>query len=217
MWIPLQNAALCMFAFLGVFLLALPFAQAGSVTWDQWSSGNCGNNGGGQLQCTGTGNVTLTFTASVSSSANFLIVSVANASPNELNTIGSVKFNGVALTRATTTISAPSGGQDNEDIWYIATSGVSSKNVVIKLSGSENGNGYSLDGVATSFINVNTATPFRGFASQSGNSTSPSVTIASAANDLVFDTACSGSGLMSSGQTNNFTGGFSPDACGISA
>ena len=122
------------------------------------------------------------------------------------------------MKQATTTINVLSGIQDNEDMWYIATSGVSSKNVVVTLSASENTSYYNLDGAATSFINVNTAAPFRGFASQSGNGTSPSVTIASAANDLVFDTACNGTAFTSSGQTNNWMTNYTQfTACGAAA
>ncbi len=106
-------------------------------------------------------------------------------------------------------------------MWYIATSGVSSKNVVITLSGSESSVGnYTLDGAATSFINVNTAAPFRGFASKSGGNdgTSPSVTITSAVNDLVFDAACNGTAFTSSGQTNNWMTNYTQaTACGAAA
>ncbi len=169
------------------FLTCSPAHAAVAVV----TSGTAGCEG--TVNCT-AGDTTITFPADVSGASNFLMVAIATQG-NGAPLISSVTYNGVTLTLGTTSVKF----FDNRiDMWYMATSSVGTKNVVITAAAAE----AMIMSVATAFSGVNASTPIRGFASNgSASGDIASVNIASATNDLVVDMVCDGSNVDSSSQT----------------
>ena len=148
----------------------------------------------GTVNCT-AGDTTLTFPADVNGASNFLLVAIATQGFAGTPLISSVMYNGVALTFGTTSLKS---FDTRVGMWYMATSSVGTKNVVITAAGAE----AMIMSVATAFSGVNASTPIRGFASNdSPGSGTASVSISSATNDLVVDMVCDGTSVDSSSQT----------------
>jgi hypothetical protein len=96
--------------------------------------------------------------------------------------VSSITYNGVNLSFV-----GAQGTSDNfarMEIWRLVAPATGTNDVVVNLSAAPEG---ATVGVMT-FTGVNQATPLGSFASNLGESTSASVTVASAASELVFDT-----------------------------
>ena len=75
------------------------------------------------------------------------------------------------------------GKKNGVEIWYLLAPPVGPNTITVTLSGST-----SIVGGAVSFTGVDQTSPLGSFESAHGNSTDPSVTVSSSAQQLVFDT-----------------------------
>src|SRR2546427_11529933 len=82
-----------------------------------------------------------------------------------------------------TKISEVTGGSDKVSIWKLVTPAPGANNVVVTLSALTN-----VKAGATSWTNVDQTTPVGTAATNTGSSNFPSVTVASAAEEVVHDT-----------------------------
>ena len=105
-------------------------------------------------------------------------ISHASAAPP----VSSVTYNGVSLSLVGAR--ATSDGFARVEIWKLIAPDLGTHDVVVTLSGTPGG---ATAGVMT-FTGVNQSTPLGPFASNQSDSAAASVTVTSAANELVFDT-----------------------------
>ncbi len=110
-----------------------------------------------------------------------MLVGVSIAHPSAAPPVSSVTYNGVGLSLVGS--QATSDGFARIEIWSLVAPDLGTHDVVITLSGAPSSGAA---GVMT-FTGVNQATPLGAFASTLADSTAASVTVASAADDLVFD------------------------------
>lgn len=117
------------------------YLTSSGITLADISSGYCYNAKlfSAGATCTGASSNILSYPASVSSGADFLVVGVISSAVdvNPTPTVASVTYNGVAMTQGTTTLDA--SAVSREDIWYMATSSASSNNVVVTLTTGSDG------------------------------------------------------------------------------
>jgi len=96
--------------------------------------------------------------------------------------VSSITYNGVGLSLVGA--QANSDNKGRMEIWRLVAPATGANNVVVTLSAAPDA---ATAGVMT-FADVNQSTPLGTFTSATGDSASASVTVASAANELVFDT-----------------------------
>src|SRR5229473_2937496 len=142
---------------------------------------------------------TLTWSHTAGSTPNrILIVGVSNQ--NTSRPVSSVTYGGTPLTR----IGFQNGGTSNRmELWSLTAPSAGTANVVVTFSGS-----VDVVGGAVSFSGVNQAAPLGAFASAQGSNVSPSVTVPSAAGQVVIDAlATNGDGssaTVGAGQTQRW-------------
>ena len=170
--------------------------------------------GSGSMACvTATNVATRTWSHTVSSGLNrLLIVGIALADTQE--SVSSVTCAGTPLTRITS-----SQSKNTVEMWYLLAPPVGSANIVATWTGNKDMAGWS-----GTFINVNQTSPIRNSAVTNGTTSTPSITVASAAGDLVVDTlsidGSAASLTVGAGQTQicqNTTGTANGDCWGASS
>ncbi len=126
---------------------------------------------------------TLSWSHTVSGTNRLLIVSVAMG-PTAAITVSGITYGGAALTLigvADNTCCSP--GRPRVEMWRLVAPATGANTVVVTLSGA---NG-SVIGTAVSYTGVDQTTPLGTFANTSGSTATPSVTVTSAAGELVQD------------------------------
>ena len=155
---------------LNTALLASYGGVLGTIAVDTTSSAATASGGASSL----------TFSHTVNSgSDSILIVEVADSHGGAGDPVASVTYGGQSLTLLG---SATLPNAESADIWYLLAPTVGTANVVVTLTGS-----CHFVAGATDYFGVNQTTPFGTLVTATGNSSTPSVTVASAAGQLVID------------------------------
>ena len=128
---------------------------------------------------TSTASTTLAWSHTVGLGANRLLL--VGVSINSGTTVSGITFGAQALTL----VGAQNGQatQTRVEIWRLIAPNSGSATVTVTMSAAA-----VFGGGATSFADVDQGTPLGTFASAGNNTTTPSITLASAAGELVFDT-----------------------------
>ena len=180
-----------------------------------------GSAGGADSSCvTATNVATRTWSHPVSSGNNrILIVGIALADNSQ--TVSSITYGGVALTRITTSVA-----RNTVDLWRLVAPTVGTANIVANWTGNKDMAGWS-----GTFTNVDQTNPIGNSQIANGNNGTPTVTVSAASGDLVVDmlsangdagtvTIGGGQTLICSGQTGTGTGdcrGFSSYEAGAAS
>ena len=155
----------------GITVEATGFMVPGTpITIDTTSSGTTGNGGAASL----------TFSHTVNNGADdILLVEVAGTHGNAGDPVSSVTYGGQSLTY----LGAANLPNDTfSDIWYLLAPSAGTANVVVTTAGSQ----HFVAG-ATDYFGVDQTTPLGTLATATGSSSTPSVTLASMAGQLVVD------------------------------
>ena len=155
----------------------------------------------------------LTWLHTVSGKSRLLIVGVS-LRKNDKTYVSGVTYGGTALTQLG---SQAGGGADMEaQIWYLKAPATGTANIVVSLS-----NTVTLVAAGISFVGVHQTNTFGTPAGAQATDTSPSVTVSSAANEVVIDVLAAagdaGTPTEGSGQTaqwNDATGAAAADVVG---
>jgi hypothetical protein len=134
--------------------------------------------------CTDGSSSSFTWAHTVGSGSNRLLLVGVSLSQFNSASVTSVTYGGQGLTRAAFAVNS---GQTRSEVWRLVAPPVGTANVVVSLSATER----TVCG-ATSWANVDQATPLGTAATASGNTTSgggnqPSLAVSSAANQVVHD------------------------------
>jgi hypothetical protein len=205
-----------------VCLFSAPIHALAAIAVDVSGAANCDGTGACTQSSNAsnailTGNNTLTYTFTVGSAGTnrLLIASVHTVGACGDNngfgaaTTTSVTYGGQALTRIGTDFTianctAPANRVMTEE-WYLVNPPTGSNNLVVTLSSNlVVGTSDTVESAFSSLTGVNQSTPSRGFnAANSGTGlgSTGSVTISSATNDLVWDSVCQGSQIVSTTDT----------------
>ncbi|MGO9111654.1 MAG: DUF4347 domain-containing protein, partial [Thermoguttaceae bacterium] len=151
-------------------LLASYGGVLGTIAVDTISSATSGSGGASSLIFSHTVN---------SGSDSILIVEVAVAHGGANDPVASVTYGGQSLTLIG---SANLPNNESADLWYLLAPSVGTANVVVNLTGS-----CHFVASATDYFGVNQTTPLGTLATATGNSSTPTVTVASAIGQLVVD------------------------------
>ena len=135
-------------------------------------------------------------------SDRLLVVCLSFYHPSSVVT--ALTYNGVALSL----FGGFSDFQYNSEIWYLVAPATGANTLSVTFSGSGT---YEMGLSAHSFTGVDQSTPLAAFTSGSGTSTTPSIAVSSAADQIVIDSLCithSGTLTVGAGQTerSNFIG-----------
>jgi hypothetical protein len=149
-----------------------------------------------------SGNVTVS--GVVPTGANRLMLVGISWKPDSASAIISVAFGGTPLTSIGTSYV---GNDHRVDMYQLVNPSTDSANVVVSFNGSTKGSHVSV----STFAGVNQATPLGTRANATGDNTVPTVNVASASGDLVFDVLTSekdGTAVsVGAGQTSLWTTG----------
>jgi hypothetical protein len=174
-------------------------AAASCAGGDAGSGGPGGGGGGGggmtETGC-GSGSVSIDAVSTGTTTASSLTISHTTSGTNRLMLVGvsiakqsggapsvsSITYNGVNLSFVGSQANSDSLGR--VEIWRLVAPATGANNVVVTLGAAPDAQTV---GVMT-FTGVHQSTPLGTFASATGDSTSASVTVTSAAGELVFDT-----------------------------
>jgi hypothetical protein len=174
-------------------------AAASCAGGDAGSGGPGGGGGGGggmtETGC-GTSSVATDAISTGVTTTSSLTISHTTSGTNRLMLVGvsivketggapsvsSITYNGVSLSSVGS--QATSDNKGRTEIWRLVAPATGTNNVVVTLSAAPDA---ATAGVMT-FTGVHQSTPLGTYASATGDSASASVTVASAANELVFDT-----------------------------
>ena len=143
---------------------------SGTPVVNTTSSGTTGMGGGSSLSFAHTVN---------SGTHGILLVEVAGTHGNAADPVSSVTYGGQSLTYVG---AANLPNNTFADIWYLLAPPAGTANVVVTTAGSQ----HFMAG-ATDYFGVNQTTPLGTLYTATGFSTTPSVTLASAAGQLVVD------------------------------
>jgi hypothetical protein len=167
------------------WLAFAPLAAAGSLTLmgvGQAASSSGGGGGGSSLSqdavagTTGTSVTSLTWTHVVNSSANLLVVAIAqngNAYNGVLCPTGnSITAGGVSMTRATNAISGSTSIPRAAEIWTLSNPPTGSISIVASIANTCNGGSDNVSVVAESISFLNAASSPIGTPSESASSSS---------------------------------------------
>ena len=126
------------------------------------------------------GAASLTWSQTINSGSDrILVVDVTVKSGSATDPVASVTYGGQNLTLLG---SAVLPNNESADIWYLLAPSVGTANVVVNLTGS-----CHFVASSTDYFGVNQTTPFGTLVTATGNSFTPSVTLTSAAGQLVVD------------------------------
>jgi hypothetical protein len=153
----------------------------------------------GAVRASGAGN-TLSWQHVCTSGANrLLVVVVANSSITAAaSSVTSVTYNGTSMTSAGFRASndQTAGGVH---MFYLVNPDSGNNTVLVTVNTASD-----IEAGSVSFSNVNQNSPVRNFTSNVGDSTSPSLTISSATNNMVVDGTSSGGTFSASSQTQRW-------------
>lgn len=213
---PLERQRQSMKSWLGLFIVLYSSPSIAAVTYDASASITYING--------------ITYPVTVGSNSNrALAVFVHNAilSGNTPQTVASVTYAGVALTKITSINNTGAGAVTSDSELWALPAGTQpasgTNNVVITLSGAiDESNEATLLSGAIAAYNVDQTTTFTSTSTNGGSGTSAAVTLpSSGANDLVIDSVCTGSGISSTPQTQQWDdtslGMGSPNSCGATS
>jgi parallel beta-helix repeat protein len=130
-----------------------------------------------------TANASLTISHTTSGSNRLMLVGVSINNDN-LETVSSITYNGVALSLVGFVDHQGSGGDDSRvEIWKLVDPPVGTFNLVITFSADLKR--YAVAGVTT-FTGVDQTDPLKAFAASYGDSNSPSLSVPSTSDELVL-------------------------------
>ncbi len=144
---------------------------------------------------------TLAFSHTVPVGANGILIVSASYQGGSNNSVVSITYDGAAMTRLGS-VQAAGGANTSTEMWYLKAPAPATANVVVTMNASA-----IVAGGATSFLGVDQAAPTSAFATGTGNSYTPALTIASAAGELVIDSLGKRSvvsGTVGAGQTEKY-------------
>ncbi len=172
-----------------------------AIAVDTNASSNCYSGGGAQT-CS---SLTYSITVGAGGSNRLLVVGVVltDNTNKDLKSVASVTYNGVNLTQIGSYVMVQSGGNAARvDHWYLIAPATGAHNVVVTLSSAQ----CAILSGATSLTGVDQGTPIRNHNANDGlnHGNVASVTVSSAANDLVLDTICAGTSADSTGETQQY-------------
>ena len=166
-----------------LFLLIACASLCGQVAVDHAASG-------AQLVGSGPGSASLppiSLTVTAAGTNRLLVVGVSfNTAGNAGSAVTGIKWGTQSFTAANSFVNDPGNGFRVE-IWYLVAPNTGTNNVGVTI----NKAGNSAMGVAVGaidFTGADQTSPIRGFASNAGASTTPSVTVTSATSEIVLDT-----------------------------
>ena len=149
-------------------------ASGAKVVTAVTSQGSAGNASSSCV--TATNVATRTWSHTVSSGNNrILIVGIALA--NNSQTVSSITYGGVALTRITTSVA-----RNTVDIWKLVAPGVGTSNIVATWTGNEDMAAWS-----GTFTNVDQTNPIGDSQIANGGDSTPTVTVSATTGDIVVD------------------------------
>jgi hypothetical protein len=172
----------------------ISIAAAADITAEQSVSACVAPGGGGAItfdaasvqagSASGSTSLTWSHTVTSAGSDRILIVGVGvDQNQTCCATVTGVTYGGVSMTLVPGGTSTRSGATRSE-LWYLLNPPAGANNVVVTLSGSAD-----VRAGATSYTGVNQSTPFGTAASATGDSSTASVNVSSAAGELVVDHA----------------------------
>jgi len=130
-----------------------------------------------------TANASLTISHTTSGSNRLMLVGISINNDN-LETVSSITYNGVALSLVGFVDHQGGGGDDSRvEIWKLVDPAVGTFNIVITFSAGLKR--YAVAGVTT-FTGVDQTDPLKAFAASYGDSNSPSLLVPSASSELVL-------------------------------
>jgi uncharacterized repeat protein (TIGR01451 family) len=206
-----------------------PFATLSTPTTTLLSGGVDTVSVGATSSAQNTSTNSLSFSHTVAAGDNrLLLVSIALGATTQTGNppnVSSVTYNGTGMTLVGSRRSG-SGSDVNDDttsfIYRLTAPPVGTANVVVSLNAAG-----GIAAGATTFYNVNQTTPLGAFASQGGYGIAPSVTLSSAAGEVVFGTVSAdeaptlapGTGIVSRWLRNayGFTSGGTGTATGAAS
>jgi len=166
---------------------------------------------GSQLVTGGAGSIALTpvsLTVTASGTNRLLVVSVSfNTSGNAGSKVTGITY-GTQSFNAVNSFNADPGNSFRIEMWYLVAPNTGTNNITVTIT-KAGGGGNKLGVVigAVDFTGVDQSFPVRGFASSSGTSTTPSVTITSGTPEVVLDTVAavaSVTAAVPAGQTSRW-------------
>ena len=147
-----------------IFRTAAP-ADGGGITFDATSTGHS------------SGTTSLSWSHTVGSNDSRLLI--VGVSVGTTTNVSSVTYGGVSLTRLTY---KDNGSQNRTELWYLKNPSSGAANIVVNMASSA-----MLTAGATSWYNVDQDTTFGTPVTASGSTTTPTVNVSSAVNDMVVD------------------------------
>src|SRR5437899_4287912 len=165
----------------------------------------------GEVSSSQTGGTSTTTWAHTTSGTNNVLVVGVSWANIITRTVTSVTYAGQTMTSAGSAVNA---GNTGAEIFYLVAPAVGSNTVIVTLSGAAN----SLVGGAVTLTGVNQTTPLGIFASATGTSVTPSVTVTINTGETVIDTvSLTSSGAITvgvGGQTQQWQAGTSGRGAG---
>jgi len=152
--------------------------------------------GPGSAGASVAGGSSLSWTHTVSGTSRLLTVGIAVGSGTDSGLSLSAAYNGVAMTSAAI-VHSNNQTAGFTQLFYLVNPPMGAYTVQVMLAGGT----ADLEGGSVSFTGVNQTTPLRNAATNFGAGTSASMTVSSAAGDMVVDVVANGSAITSSGRT----------------
>jgi Bacterial Ig domain len=171
----------------------LPSSAGAAVSVDRVGPGSTGTS------CTNCAALSWSHTVATSDPNRILTVTVAIGSSQDSRTVA-VRYAGVLMT------SAGKVHSNNQtagfvELFYLTGPAAGTNTVAVAVSG---GTVESIEAGSVSFAGVNQTTPIRNVKTAFGTGSSPSVTVASTAGDMVVAALVNGASIAGSGQTLNW-------------
>ncbi|MBI2326703.1 right-handed parallel beta-helix repeat-containing protein [Candidatus Curtissbacteria bacterium] len=138
----------------------------------------------------------------VGTSPNRLLVVGVSAGESDSYAVNTITYGGSSLVRHGRVTSGQNVNDAYVEIWYLVNPSSGTNTISVKLKRTT-----ALVAGATSFANVNQATPLGSFVSAKGTSTSPSVTVSASGNEIILATLSANnkpSATVASGQTQQW-------------
>ena len=175
-----------------LYLYFINTAHAGQVAFDFVGPSSAGTS------CTAC--ASLSWSHTVSGSNTLLTASVGVGTSGSDSRTVAVTYNGIAMTSAGK-VHANNGTTGFVELFYLKAPSSGANTVQVTITG---GNVDAMSGGSVSFTGVDQTTPVRNITTNFGSDTTPTVTISSAAGNMVVDGVSSGCSITSSNQTSRW-------------